>query len=144
MENGYAVLTQLWKKGDKIELSIDMQVQMIKARMEIAQDKDRIALQRGPLVYCIEGADNDGRAWNFVLPSNTQFKTVEMNVLDEPVTALEAALPVAQVSGDGLSIKTNFKKVRAIPYYTWANRGKNEMQIWFPEKIQDIKINYLP
>jgi len=143
-ENGYLMVDRIWKKGDRLELELDMDVQQVKARPEVAQDKDRIALQRGPFVYCVEGADNNGRAWNLILPPGTSFKTVESNVLDEPIIAIEAELPVANVSADGTSIQTTRQKIRAIPYYTWANRGKNEMQMWLPEKILDIKINYLP
>jgi len=58
------------EKGDVIEYHIPMPIQRIQAQDVLKQDEQRIALQRGPLVYCIEGADNDGKAWNIVFPNN--------------------------------------------------------------------------
>jgi uncharacterized protein len=70
------------------------------------------------------------------------FTTIPYKVLNEPVVALQAELPVITVSENGNEIKTEKKTITAIPYYTWANRGKNEMQLWLPTKIKDVKINY--
>ena len=61
---------------------------------------------------------------------------------DEPIVTLQATVPVIIVNADGTSIHTESKTITAIPYYTWANRGKNEMQVWLPTKIKDVKINY--
>lgn len=141
-ENGYAVVESTWKKGDVLEWDFPMAVQLIKARKELKQNEDRIAIQRGPMVYCVEGFDNKGAAWNIIFPENTRFEPLDYKVLDETVKALTADLPVATVAENGLSIKTENRKVIAIPYYTWANRGKNEMQVWLPTSIKDIKINY--
>ena len=58
-------------------------------------------------------------------------------MLDENVNALTAEVPVVTVNEDGISLKTEKKKIIAIPYYTWANRGKNEMQVWLPKKINE-------
>lgn len=141
-ENGYVVLDAEWKKGDVVEINFPMETKMITAKDSLKQDNSRIAIQRGPLVYCIEGADNDNKAWNIVVPENTKFTPIQYKVLDESVIALQADLPVLSVSEDGSEVKTEKKKITAIPYYTWANRGKNEMQLWLPVKIKDVKINY--
>ena len=141
-ENGYLSIDKDWKKEDSLEIIFGMQTIMVKAREELKQDKGRIAIQRGPIVYCIEGADNNGKAWNVIIPGNTKFETIDYKVLDESVKALTAEVPVITVGEDGLSLKTEKKKIIAIPYYTWANRGKNEMQVWLPTKITDVKLNY--
>lgn len=141
-ENGYAIIESEWKKGDKVEINFPMEIEMIKARQEVKQDSNRIAIQRGPIVYCIEGADNNGKAWNVIIPENTKFETIDYKVLDEPVKALTAEVPVVLVGDNGLSVKTGKRKIIAIPYYCWANRGKNEMQVWLPTKITDVKLNY--
>jgi len=141
-ENGYLSIDKDWKKEDSLEIIFGMQTIMVKAREELKQDKGRIAIQRGPIVYCIEGADNNGKAWNVIIPGNTKFETIDYKVLDESVKALTAEVPVVTVGEDGLSLKTEKKKIIAIPYYTWANRGKNEMQVWLPTKITDVKLNY--
>jgi len=141
-ENGYAVIETEWKKGDVLEISFPMEIKMISARPELKQDNNRIAVQRGPLVYCMEGPDNSGKAWNIIIPENTLFELTDYEVLDEPVKVLTANVPVVTVAGDGLSLNTEMKKVIAIPYYTWANRGRSEMQVWLPTRITDVKINY--
>jgi DUF1680 family protein len=141
-ENGYFVIDREWHKGDVVEIKILMETKRIKARPELKQDTNRIAIQRGPIVYCIEGADNNGKAWNVIVPENTKFEVIDHKVLNEPVKALTAEVPVVSVGDDGISLKTEKKKIIAIPYYTWANRGKNEMQVWLPTKITDVKLNY--
>ena len=141
-KNGYLIIENEWKKGDVVELDMPMEVKIIKARSELKQDSNRIAIQRGPIVYCIEGADNNGKAWNVIIPENTKFEVIDYQVQDEPVKALTAEVPVITVGADGLSLKTEKKKIIAIPYYTWANRGRNEMQVWLPTKITDVKLNY--
>ena len=142
MENGYMIINREWKKGDIVMYELPMQTNKVIAREELKQDKGRIAIQRGPVVYCVEGADNNGKAWNIIIPENTKFETIDYKVLDESVKALTAEVPVITVGEDGLSLKTEKKKIIAIPYYTWANRGKNEMQVWLPTKITDVKLNY--
>ncbi len=144
VENGYAVIDREWKKGDQLSFELDMTPLIVQSRNEIKQNEGRVAIQRGPLVYCVEGADNNNKAWNIILPPNTQFTTNEMKVLEEPVIGLQAKVPVVVVNEDGTALQTENRTITAIPYYTWANRGKNEMQIWLPVRIKDVKINYLP
>ncbi len=141
-ENGYAVIDKAWKKDDVVEMNIPMPVRMIESRDELKVNNNRVALQRGPLIYCVEGADNDGKAWNLIVPGNATFNTVKSKVLTENIIALEGQLPVVNVSADGSSLQTSTKTVTAIPYYSWCNRGSNQMQVWLPTKISDIKINY--
>ena len=141
-ENGYAVIVREWKKGDKVEWTMPMNTRKIVSREDLKQDKDRIALQRGPIVYCVEGADNNGKAWNILFPENTTVTTVNYKILDEPVIALQANVPVITTGADNASLQTEVKKVTAIPYYTWCNRGSNQMQVWLPVKINDVKLNY--
>lgn len=142
MENGYIVINREWKKGDVVNFEFNMNTYLISSRQEIKQNEGRVAIGRGPLVYCVEGADNNGKAWNIVVPENTSFETVTSKVQDESVVEVKATVPVLDVSADGNSVSTVKKEIIAIPYYTWANRGKNEMQVWLPTKIKDIKINY--
>lgn len=142
MENGYLIVDRDWKKGDVIEYILPMQINRVVAKKELKFDNSRIALQRGPIVYCVEGADNDNKAWNIIVPGDAKFEITEQQILDEPVKALTAEVPVVTVSNDSISLKTEMKKIIAIPYYTWANRGKNEMQVWLPVKITDVKLNY--
>ncbi|MEO5681523.1 MAG: beta-L-arabinofuranosidase domain-containing protein [Chitinophagaceae bacterium] len=140
--SGYAVIDRVWNKGDVLQFEYAMPVEKISSRSELKQNKDRVALQRGPLVYCVEGADNSGKAWNIVFPANTDVKPFHFKVLDEAVIGLEATVPVIAMGEDGTSLQTNSKRIVAIPYYTWCNRGSNQMQVWLPVRINDIKLNY--
>jgi uncharacterized protein len=142
MENGYALILRDWKKGDVIQLSLPMNVQEVAARESIMADVDRVALQRGPLVYCVEGADNDGQAWNILMPENTTFQTNFQKDLLNGVVTIRAEVPVVVVSSDSQNVSTVKKTITAIPYYSWCNRGSNPMQVWLPRKIKDIKLNY--
>lgn len=142
IKNGYMIIDRVWQKGDQVEFEFPMDVKLVEARTELKQDQGRIALQRGPIVYCVEGADNNGKAWNLIVPKNTRFTTVDYKVLDEPVKAITAEVPVVMVGSDGQSLLTEKRKIVAIPYYAWANRGKNEMQVWLPTRINEVKVNY--
>lgn len=142
IQNGYAIVQKTWRKGDVVEITLPMDVKLVAGRKEIKQTNDRVAIQRGPLVYCVEGPDNNGQAWNILLPLNTVFSSADYRVSTEPVIALKAEAPVVTVSKDGLSVQTEKKTITAIPYYTWANRGQSQMQVWLPTSIKDIKLNY--
>lgn len=142
IEDGYAIVQKTWRKGDVVEITLPMEVQLVTGRKEIKQTNDRIAIQRGPLVYCVEGTDNNGKAWNIVMPANTVFSSTNFAVSTEQVIALKAEVPVVTVSEDGLNVQTEKKTITAIPYYTWANRGQSQMQVWLPTSIKDIKVNY--
>lgn len=141
MENGYAVLTREWRKGDVIELNFSMEVKRLTSRSEVKQNEGRVALQRGPLVYCVEGADNGGQAWNFILPDQATFTAQFNKDLLEGVTTIQFRAPALQINPDGQSITTETKTITAIPYYAWCNRGQNQMQVWLPRSIKDVKVN---
>lgn len=137
---GYVMLDRQWKDGDQIELRLPMNVRKITARKEVSANDGRIAIQRGPLVYCVEGADNSGRAWNIIADGQASFVPSQAKVLDEPVVTLTATLPVVSVGSNNLVVQTEKKTIVAIPYYTWCNRGSNEMQVWLPTAIRKIRI----
>jgi DUF1680 family protein len=125
-----------------VVLDLAMEHKRVIARPEAKADTNRVALQRGPLVYCVEGADNNGAAWNLLLPSDATFTTASATILSEPIIAIKTQAPVVTVGSDKQSLKTEKRQITAIPYYTWANRGRNPMQIWLPVSITDVLINY--
>jgi DUF1680 family protein len=141
LQDGYVVVKNEWKDNDVIEYKLPMTIKKVTARNELKFNNDRIALQRGPIVYCIEGADNNEKAWNVISPISTDFDAEDFKILDEPVVSLIANLPCIQISNDGFTVSSIMQKVRAIPYYTWSNRGNNAMQVWLPSTIKDFKVN---
>lgn len=140
-EKGYVFIDREWKKGDVVELNLPMEIKRVVSRPEVSENEERVAIQRGPLVYCVESTDNNGQAWNVILPKNASLTTVQKTVLSEPVVAIQGETPKLTVSSDGNNIQTENKPLVAIPYYTWANREQSQMQVWLPRKIKDIKIN---
>jgi len=142
MEKGYAVIDREWKAGDVITLSLPMPVRKVVASSLVKADTGRLALQRGPLVYCVEGADNNGNAWNVLMPGNTTFALAREHILSEEVVAIRAEVPVITVDAGGYGVRMQLRTVTAIPYYAWCNRGNSSMQVWLPEKVDDIKVNY--
>lgn len=142
IENGYAVITRTWKKGDVVEYNIPMPVNYIVAGNQIKYDAGRMAIQRGPILYCVEGADNKAGVWNIVMQASATFKTEQENILTEPVLALTGTGKAALPSADGLSVIMQERTITAIPYYAWCNRGANDMQVWLPVKVSDVKIDY--
>lgn len=139
-EKGYAVIDRTWQKGDVVEVKLPMNVRQVTARTEVKADQDRVALQRGPLVYCVEGVDNQEQAYNILVPDKATFTTKSHHVLDESVVAIQANLSIVEAAADGLSVQIKPKSIVAIPYYSWANRGKSPMQVWLPNRIKEVKI----
>ena len=102
---------------------IPMTVKRVVASDSVKADINRVALQRGPLVYCFESADNNGQALNLLLPDNAPLTALHEDTLLNGVTVIRGELPVVTVAGDGLQVTTKTQTVTAIPYYAWANRG---------------------
>ena len=97
-------------------------------------------MQRGPLIYCAEWIDNDGKTANMIIPDNAMFTTEYKPDLLNGVVILKSNLPSVVIDNDGTSVSTVNKAFIAIPYYAWAHRGKGEMMIWFPKKVKDIDL----
>ena len=143
MEHGYAVINNKWKKGDRIEMELPMKVQRILASKELKDDAGKVALQRGPLIYCAEAIDNNGQSANIVFPSAAVVDATFHPELLNGVMVLNSNVPAIQISIDGNKVSTSQQRFTAIPYYAWANRDKGEMIIWLPQTIKaiDIKTN---
>ena len=135
-EKGYAWINRRWQTGDIVDLSLPMPVERIEAHPKVRQDAGRVALQRGPVVYCLEEADNGRDLNDLVLPRAAALKAkFEPDLLggvvvvtgtakrrDQAMWKRELYRPVATPL-KGSSIK-------AVPYAVWANRKPGEMVVW--------------
>jgi DUF1680 family protein len=140
MKNGYAVISKKWKKNDKVELNLPMEVRRVVASENVKDDNGKVALQCGPIIYCAEWKDNDGKACNIIVTKGATFtKTYEPSLLNG-VMLLKADVKTVNVNEATQTITTENKTMTAIPYYSWANRGKGEMTVWFPEQVKDIEL----
>ena len=122
----YITITRSWKKGDVIELNLPMEVRRIVANDNAEDDRDKVALERGPIVYCLEGSDQaDGKVFNKYILNSTDIQAhFERNLLNGVVVLDGTANELQQ---DGTVKDVTF---RAIPYSTWNNRGPQQMEIW--------------
>lgn len=117
-----------------------MPVRRIMAIEKVKENRNSVALQRGPLVYCFEHPDNGAQNMNIVLSDHVKLKAEFNPALLNGVVVLKGNAPVLSVSDDGLKVSTEEKPVIAIPYYSWANRGAGTMKVWIPRKIADVQI----
>ena len=141
VENGYMLIEREWHSGDKITVNLPMDIKRVSSRAEVKANVERVAIQRGPIIYCVEGIDNDGRSMNIVLPKNATFHEVSQTILTEKVVAIQTEATVLKVSEDGSEISTQKKIISAVPYYIWNNRGPGQMLVWLPQRILDVKVN---
>lgn len=141
-ESGYALIEREWKMGDIITFELPMDIKRVTARPELKAANNRVALQRGPIIYCVEGTDNEGKAWNFILPDNESIKANFDEKMLGGLMTLQFNAPTVKISADGLNVSTSKQNITAIPYFSWCNRGQTPMQVWLPTKMEDVKINY--
>jgi len=130
--NGYVLINRKWKKGDVIELKLPMPVRRIQALAEVKDDQGKLAIQRGPILYCIEGCDQgDKHVFNKYIPENTKIEyTFQKDLLNGVVTLQGTATEIERTTENKL-IEKDVPFV-AIPYSTWNNRGSGEMAVWIP------------
>lgn len=117
IEKGYAVIRRAWKSGDTVELDLPMPVHRVLANEGIEADRGRVALERGPLVYCVESVDNGGKARTLVLPPDSELTAEHRQDLLGGVTVIRAGSKEQPI-------------LVAIPYFAWANRAPGEMCMW--------------
>ncbi|HEY6955497.1 MAG TPA: glycoside hydrolase family 127 protein [Flavisolibacter sp.] len=140
LQKGYAVLGRKWKKGDTIEMDLPMDVKLVKANENLKEDNGKVAVERGPLVYCAEWVDNGGKTSNIVMPTGAKFTSELKPGLLNGVEVVKTTSPVVEINKEGTSVATVNKEITLIPYYAWANRGAGEMMIWFPSTIRDLDL----
>ena len=157
LDKGFARVRRTWKKGDRVEVILPLEARRVVAHPSVKDDEGFVAVERGPLVYCAEWPDNDGRALNILLPENAALRPAERKDLLGGIVVVEgdalAADPAAvtrlgERSGadaaaddeadappasrrrlaPGAPLKAH--RLVLIPYYAWAHRGPGEMSVW--------------
>ena len=139
IENGYAVVSRTWKNNDAVEVNLPMDVRKVVACEKVGNNAGKLALQRGPIIYCAEWTDNNGKVSNIVMPFSADFLTEFKPTLLNGIMTLKTEAPVVEIKSD-VSLVTEKRTVTLIPYYSWANRGKGEMTVWFPSQIKGLEI----
>ncbi len=140
IQNGYAVISRIWKKNDLVKVMLPMEVREVVANNSVKNDIGKVALQRGPIMYCAEWVDNNGKAANIIIQAGSTFTTEYKAGLLNGIEILKGNALALIVDEKEQNVKTITQAFTAIPYYAWANRGKGEMMVWFPQKVKDIDI----
>jgi DUF1680 family protein len=141
---GYVSLNRSWQKGDAIELNLPMPVRRVKANPKVQADAGRVALQRGPLVYCAEWPDNpNGKVRNLLLPDNVALTSEFRADLLNGVEVVQGKAVSLSNSDTGTLVRTE-QDFQAIPYFTWANRGRGEMAVWLADSESSVRLPARP
>ena len=147
LENGYLVINRNWKKGDVVRIHFDMPVRTVIANPHVSDDRGRIAVERGPLVYCAEWADNEGiNPHHLLLARQPQFEVEEGYGISNTegdsktfkVTAITAQAQEASVTREG-KLAAKDVRVKLIPYYAWNHRGAGKMDVWLARSLSGLE-----
>jgi uncharacterized protein len=122
---GYVTVDRVWRDGDRIDIVFPTEPRRVVADARVKDTRGRVAVERGPVVYCAESPDLDGgRAQDILLPATEKPVPVVRNDLGGGVTVIRAT------AGDVRSSKRHAAPVTLVPYYLWANRGASTMSVW--------------
>jgi hypothetical protein len=131
-KDGWWTVTKAWRKGELISVHLPMPVERTYAKPEVAADRGRVALMRGPVVYCAEGVDNTDGARSLSLPRDRRISVEDRKTELGGYVALHAPAKAAMRYADGRrGSRTN--EMRAVPYCLWDNRAPGDMTVWLPE-----------
>jgi uncharacterized protein len=137
VQRGYIVLARSWRKGDVVVLNLPMPICRVAAHPAVKADIGLLALQRGPIVYCLEGCDHKEPLASLYLPADAELKTEKDPRLLGGVVVIKGEAQVAPEMGWKGPLYQSTPRSRrvplmAIPYYTWDNRQPGAMQVWLP------------
>ena len=134
LHNGYLTIDRKWKKNDVVEIHFDMLPRLVKANEKVAADRGRVAVERGPVVYCAEWPDNDFNVHTLLMNRRPELRVVErpelLYGLNQIVTDAQA---LSYDKAGKLAVKD--VKLTLIPYYAWAHRGEGDMEVWLPMEV---------
>nr|WP_199074973.1 glycoside hydrolase family 127 protein [Pedobacter sp. ASV19] len=135
----YAELKRVWKKGDVVELLLPMEVKLVEANPLVEENRNQVAVKRGPVVYCLESPDLPGKnIFNVFVPSTIDLRAVPIQIEGADLMSLEGSAKMVDQK-DWTNIlyrpiaKTNMvSAIKLVPYFAWGNRGHSEMSVWLP------------
>jgi hypothetical protein len=138
MKDGYARLRRDWRMGDVVELTLPMPVRRVAANDGVGEDRGRAAIQRGPLVYAVEGVDNGERVFDLVLPPAAPLGVEFRPGLLGGVAVVTGTAIIVSKDAAGKAVEAP-RPFLAVPYYAWANRGPGQMLVWLPRTAAAVR-----
>lgn len=144
-ERGYVRIERRWKAGDTIALELPMPVRRVAAHPGVVADRGRVALQRGPIVYCAEAVDQNGRGvLSRFLPDDAPVAARPRPDLLGGIVALEAPARAVARANDGAVSAGETAPMTFVPYACWANRARGEMSVWIAREAGAAQLPPLP
>lgn len=140
IEDGYLTINKQWKKGDEIILNLPMEIRLVESHEKVEGNKNRLAIERGPIVYCVEGIDNKGGVFNLLMPEFAPISAQWKPDLLGGINIIKADVPSFIVKDSGEEVKTKSHNLLAVPYYAWSHRGIGEMAVWLPRRAKKLEI----
>lgn len=134
LQKGYLLIDRKWKKGDVVEVHFDMKPRIVKADGKVEADRGRVAIERGPLVYCAEWPDNDFNVHNILLNQHPSFQVVGRPDLLYGIHEITTDAQALSYDAAG-KLAVRDVKLTLIPYYAWAHRGEGNMEVWLPIEV---------
>lgn len=143
LEQGYFTVNRKWKKGDKVEIHFDMDVRTVRANNKVEADRGRIAIERGPVVYCAEWPDNDFNVLNVLVNRSPEFEVVSRPDLLCGIDQIRTQAQTLEYDDKGrLTVKDHM--LTLIPYYAWCHRGSGNMAVWLPNEVNATRPAAVP
>lgn len=136
--DGYFCIDRKWEKGDCVELQFDMQPRVVEANKNVVADRGRVAVERGPLVYCAEWPDNDFELQSILVNRTPEFRVVPAPEKLNGINLLKTSAQVLAYDTEGRLV-TKDVTLTLIPYYAWAHRGPGSMMVWLPRDVSIAK-----
>lgn len=136
LDKGYVSINRKWKKGDIIKLQLPMPIRRLAAHANVKDDQNKLAIERGPLMYCAEWPDNQsGRVLNLMFPDSASLSgKFHPELLNGVYTIEGLGKSVSRISPT--KVASFDANVKFIPYYAWAHRGSGEMMVWIPSTAE--------
>lgn len=135
LKNGYFSIDRNWKKGDRVEVHFDMEPRTVKANPKVEADRGRVAVERGPIVYCAEWPDNSFDVLSVFMNRAPKFEVVAQPELLYGINELKTDAQILGYDDKG-RLTTSDVKLTLIPYYAWAHRGSGAMAVWLPNELR--------
>src|SRR5574344_1504441 len=134
LDKGYFIIDRNWKKGDRIDIHFDMEPRSVRANGQVAADKGRVAVERGPIVYCAEWPDNQCDVLSVLINQEPQFQQGTKEIAHTTVQTLTTDAQTLHFDKQG-KLHTEDERLVLIPYYAWAHRGPGKMTVWIPQDL---------
>lgn len=140
-EDGYVVIDRVWKKGDKINLDIPMNINRVIANGKVVADRGQVALERGPILFCLESVDNSFELNRMIIPDVKELRFVHDKSIFSGTYTIQGEGNVIKPTADQLSLENEIVTFKAIPYNVWDNREPAKMRVWLPRTVTQFSLS---